>query len=441
GVDGKDKLAKFCEGRLVYVYNISDVYNRKFVRECATFKKGRDLCMYMENGGMGRGFSLGGRPPGEAGAPWYNTWQFALELYFHKRLLRHPCVTDRAELANAFFVPYYAGMDLSRRFTHRLAKGELYMELARWLQGQESWKRRQGRDHFMMLGRIASDFYRQGEDPRLWGNEMLLQRAFKKMIKLTIERSSIRPDNDKEIAIPYPTYYHPSSDSQIQNIVDGISQGSQRNSLVTMAAGQRRPSVNSMRFKLMNQCENDPRCTLLLCEGNEASPGLLDGVLNPPSPVKLTGKTLNMSCNNPAILLGAMHQSQFCLQPPGDSPTRRSFFDAMLAGCIPVIFSKDAAWTQYVHHLPNDGASYSVFIPMKVASKSNVINILGRIREPEIRKMQRNIAKLLPSILYGHVRREYSPKSPAGTMDAFEIALTAVLEKMKAENQHNQDIE
>ena len=78
---------------------------------------------------------------------------------------------------------------------------------------------------------------------------------------------------------------------------------------------------------------------------------------------------------------------------------------------------------------------------MKVASKSNVINILSRIREPEIRKMQRNIAKLLPSILYGHVRREYSPKSPAGTMDAFEIALTAVLEKMKAENQHNQDIE
>lgn len=111
-----------------------------------------------------------------------------------------------------------------------------------------------------------------------WFLQMLLQRAFKKMIKLTIERSSIRPDNDKEIAIPYPTYYHPSSDSQIQNIVDGISQGSQRNSLVTMAAGQRRPSVNSMRFKLMNQCENDPRCTLLLCEGNEASPGLLDGV-------------------------------------------------------------------------------------------------------------------------------------------------------------------
>jgi hypothetical protein len=166
-VDGKEKFAKFCEGRLVYVYNISEAYNQEFVSECATFKKGRDLCMYMENSGMGQGFSFGGRPP----EPWYNTWQFALELYFHERLLRHPCVTEREDLADAFFVPYYAGMDLSRRFTHRLAKGALYSELATWLQGRESWQRRQGRDHFMVLGRIASDFHRPGAD-RVWGNEV-----------------------------------------------------------------------------------------------------------------------------------------------------------------------------------------------------------------------------------------------------------------------------
>jgi hypothetical protein len=159
-----------CEGGLVYVYNISEAYNREFVRECASFKKGRDLCMYMENSGMGRGFEFEGGPATARG-PWHNTWQFALELYFHERLLRHPCVTEREDLADAFFVPYYAGMDLSRRFTHRLAKGALYLELAKWLQGRESWKRRQGRDHFMVLGRIASDFHRPGAD-RVWGNEV-----------------------------------------------------------------------------------------------------------------------------------------------------------------------------------------------------------------------------------------------------------------------------
>ena len=35
-------------------------------------------------------------------------------------------------------------------------------------------------------------------------------------------------------------------------------------------------------------------------------------------------------------------QSVFCLQPPGDSPTRRAFYDSLLFGCIPVI-SKSAA--------------------------------------------------------------------------------------------------
>lgn len=167
-----------CEGRWVYVYNLSAVYNGEFVQQCATFKKGRDLCMYMENGGLGRGFRFGaehGGPAEENGSlgPWYNTWQFALELYFHERLVRkYPCLTDREDLANAFYLPYYAGMDLSHRFTHRLAKEERYLELAKWLQERKSWQRRRGQDHFIVLGRIASDFRRASGD-RAWGNEFM----------------------------------------------------------------------------------------------------------------------------------------------------------------------------------------------------------------------------------------------------------------------------
>ncbi|XWS09224.1 hypothetical protein CRYUN_Cryun40dG0067200 [Craigia yunnanensis] len=33
--------------------------------------------------------------------------------------------------------------------------------------------------------------------------------------------------------------------------------------------------------------------------------------------------------------------SIFCLQPLGDSYTRRSIFDSILAGCIPVLFHPD----------------------------------------------------------------------------------------------------
>lgn len=35
-----------------------------------------------------------------------------------------------------------------------------------------------------------------------------------------------------------------------------------------------------------------------------------------------------------------MASSTFCLQPPGDSSTRKGFFDSILLGCIPVIFRR-----------------------------------------------------------------------------------------------------
>jgi hypothetical protein len=54
--------------------------------------------------------------------------------------------------------------------------------------------------------------------------------------------------------------------------------------------------------------------------------------------------------------------SSFCLQPRGDTLTRRSTFDAILAGCIPVFFHPGSAYTQYTAHLPKDPNSYSVLI-------------------------------------------------------------------------------
>ena len=157
-----------CQGRWIYIYNISEVYNSAFVHNCSVFKKGRDLCMYMKNGGLGEEFEFGAvAAPGA----WYNTWQFSLELYFHNRLLQHPCATTDAGLADAFYVPFYAGMDLSHTSTHRVPGEKLSSELAAWLTRQPSWTRRGGRDHFITLGRIARDFRKQ-RGAKSWGNEV-----------------------------------------------------------------------------------------------------------------------------------------------------------------------------------------------------------------------------------------------------------------------------
>ncbi|CAN1816274.1 Probable xyloglucan galactosyltransferase GT11 [Linum perenne] len=65
-------------------------------------------------------------------------------------------------------------------------------------------------------------------------------------------------------------------------------------------------------------------------------------------------------CENPVEVMRVFQDSAFCLQPPGDSPTRRSIFDSMLAGCIPVFFHPFSAYGQYIWHLPRN---YSVYIP------------------------------------------------------------------------------
>jgi hypothetical protein len=50
---------------------------------------------------------------------------------------------------------------------------------------------------------------------------------------------------------------------------------------------------------------------------------------------------------NPQVVLSAFMDADFCLQPGGDTPTRRIAFDSMIAGCIPIFFHKDSAYMQH----------------------------------------------------------------------------------------------
>ncbi|KAL8552636.1 hypothetical protein ACS0TY_001358 [Phlomoides rotata] len=44
--------------------------------------------------------------------------------------------------------------------------------------------------------------------------------------------------------------------------------------------------------------------------------------------------------HDPIKFMKPMLQASFCLEPPGDTPTRKSTFDSILAGCIPVFFEE-----------------------------------------------------------------------------------------------------
>ncbi len=93
----------------------------------------------------------------------------------------------------------------------------------------------------------------------------------------------------------------------------------------------------------------------------------------------------------------------FCLAPTGDSLTRKSLFDSMVAGCIPVVFAK-ATITQYLWHVPPEIVDkVSVYIPAQsvIDNSINFIDFLrNNISSEQIVSMQQELEKLAPSLQY-----------------------------------------
>merc|ERR1719482_85414 len=92
--------------------------------------------------------------------------------------------------------------------------------------------------------------------------------------------------------------------------------------------------------------------------------------------------------------------SVFCLNPPGDTPTRKGLFDSMLAGCIPVIFD-EASLSTYQWYI-KDVHEVSVFIPPleTMPQDFNVVDYLTRLRPEEIRRKQDAIRQIAFSLQY-----------------------------------------
>lgn len=127
-----------------------------------------------------------------------------------------------------------------------------------------------------------------------------------------------------------------------------------------------------------------------------------------------------------------MLQASFCLQPPGDTPTRRSTFDGILAGCIPVFFEDQSAKSQYKWHLPEEQfEEFSVFIPKEevVFKGLKILDVLTSIPRSEIRRMREKVLEMMPRIMY---RKHGSSLGLRSKMDAFDIAVEGALQKIKS---------
>jgi hypothetical protein len=100
-------------------------------------------------------------------------------------------------------------------FSPRLQERDrLAQRLAGWLSGSPVWTRFGARRrHFVVLGRTTWDFARSPGSGSGWGTSFSSLPDFARLSKLLIERNAWRPD---ELAVPYPTSFHPSSDADVE---------------------------------------------------------------------------------------------------------------------------------------------------------------------------------------------------------------------------------
>lgn len=388
-----------CGGRYIYVYDLPSRFNDDMLKECRKLSLWTNMCKFTTNAGLG--------PPLEnvegvfSNTGWYATNQFAVDVIFNNRMKQYECLTKDSSIAAAVFVPFYAGFDIARYLWgyNISTRDAASLDLVDWLMKRPEWSVMGGRDHFLVAGRITWDFRRLTDTETDWGNKLLFLPAAKNMSMLVVESS---PWNANDFGIPYPTYFHPARDSDVFLWQDRMRK-LERKWLFSFAGAPRPGNAKSIRGQIIEQCKSSPVGKLLECDFGESK------------------------CHSPSSIMKMFQSSLFCLQPQGDSYTRRSAFDSMLAGCIPVFFHPGSAYTQYTWHLPRNYTKYSVFIPEDDIRK-NVVSIEERLRQiPShvVKEMREEVISLIPRLIYA------DPRSKLETLkDAFDVSVQAIINKV-----------
>ncbi|KAH8074435.1 hypothetical protein JL721_1996 [Aureococcus anophagefferens] len=173
-----------------------------------------------------------------------------------------------------------------------------------------------------------------------------------------LARRATRPNL---VSIPYPSSLHPSAGA-------------------AGAAWARRAAL-----RLAVDCRRDARCLLNGGGGDAACAATPEGG----------------GVWHPNLLKTVKARSVFCLEPGGDSPYRKSLWDDLAVGCIPVVFSLYAELTAPWHWGPWRNAS-RVYIPEAayVDGTVDLFDYLARVPRADVARMQAAIAADAHRALY-----------------------------------------
>ncbi|KAH9785147.1 Xyloglucan galactosyltransferase MUR3 [Citrus sinensis] len=356
-----------CGGRYIYVHDLPSRFNEDMLKDCKSLSLWTNMCKYTANAGLGP--PLANTEGVFSNTGWYTTNQFAVDVIFNNRMKQYKCLTNDSSIAAAIFVPFYAGFDIARYlWGYNISmRDAASLDLVNWLTKRPEWGIMGGKDHFLVAGRITWDFRRGSDEESDWGSKLLFLPATKNLSMLVVESS---PWGANDFAIPYPTYFHPSKDAEVfdwQNRMRKL----ERKWLFSFAGAPRPGDPLSIRGQLMEQCRNSEVGKLLECDFGESK------------------------CHSPSSIMQMFQTSIFCLQPQGDSYTRRSAFDSILA--------------------EDDIRKRNVSIEER----------LKQISPEQIMEMRETVINLIPRVIYA------DPRSKLATFkDSFDVAVQSIIDRV-----------
>ena len=303
------------------------------------------------------------------------TWHFSLFSSLFNRMKRTRRRTRDPEKASLFVIPYDLGLDgylnaetcaNSRRCTNGLPQ-----KLMDRLSKSPYFQRHGGADHVILwsLGQYHP-WPHNGCD--------IFMKDFCAKCTITCYWMDPTKENNRFVSMPFPSGYHWYD--KIINVPWQRNPFKSRN-LTAVYLGSTQtlnPAHTKIRRAMTAQCEQSKECHWL----------------------KLGHTSKD---NNIAEFLTSYRRAVFCLCPPGDDPARKAVFDAILSGCIPVIFEVATLYNQYPWHIGEQAAldmSVSISGAQVRAGKMDFMKVLLAISPEVIRRKQEAIAKYAPRIQY-----------------------------------------
>jgi len=361
-----------------------------------------------------------------------NSHQYSLGQIFRYKMKHYPKLVTSPEEADLFYVPYYR---VDCPFYGRAEPCTNPTELVKQLPhlNDETAQR-----HFVVNPRtpdcscLKTFKYTPGTLEERHGglSDNSASDLLRSMNKLSLEdvQSSYAdsPNPANTYSIPYPSLASGLTMNQIKKLMHVVqTRHSSRKYRVAAFFGPHGMKAN-LRKTLMLQCANASDCLS--------------------TPITLADQDVNTeTLGKPKITSDQIAQaylsSTFCLQPPGDSPSRKGLVDSIVLGCIPVTF--DSLQTRlWPWHIPewNDVAIHLPVDKWLV----DTMRILRSIPEDRIKIMRENLAKVTWALAHVHHESDADDDVAEGLnesqhWDAFEVALSHLWSTIRAGRENRKE--